>query len=99
MGASAQLPPDPLDMNLACRPRLKGYKALASIMQSRFKQDRLLMALFVYALYTLHNLYRHNPERKEFRKALERIVLDVPLAPKLGKFIREVLQPNKNIHT
>ena len=51
------------------------------------KPDRLLAALYVHAIYTLHNTYRHTPDRGELRQAVERIILDIPLNSKLRKFV------------
>ena len=55
------------------------------------KQDRLLMALYVHAIYCMHNLYRHTPDRGEFQKCVQRCVLDIPLKGNLRKFVHDVV--------
>ena len=38
--------------------------------------ETVLMALFVHPMYTVYNMYRHGPDRGEFRLSVNRIVLD-----------------------
>ena len=56
------------------------------------KPERLLAALYIHAIYTMHNKYRHSQDRGEFKQCVDRIVMDIPLAPKLHKFVAEVLR-------
>ena len=41
---------------------------------------RILMSLFVYGIYTLHNEIRHSGETREMRHSLFRIISAVPLS-------------------
>ena len=56
------------------------------------KQDKLLMALYIYAIYKLGNIYRHTHCRHEMKQAVERLVLEVPLRASLKSFVQGVLQ-------
>ena len=60
------------------------------------KPDKLLMALYVHAFYTMHNQYRHNPDRGEFRLAVEKIILDIPLRPALSDYLCNTILPFAN---
>ena len=42
-------------------------------------RQRILMSLFVFGIYTLHNQIRHSNETRELRHSLYRIISDVPL--------------------
>ena len=42
--------------------------------------DKLLMAFFIYGLYSLHNMYRHSTDRHNHRKTLHKIVCDLPIS-------------------
>ena len=55
------------------------------------KQNRLLMALYVHAVYTMHNTYRHTTDRGEFRKSVQRCVLDIPIEGKLRTFVHDIV--------
>jgi len=57
-----------------------------------YKQDKLLTALYVHAIYVAHNTYRHSPDRGELRQFVHNIILDVPLKPNLRTYIKDVLQ-------
>jgi len=77
-------------------PRLKsGTPPLVSVdtwlLLRLAKQNRLLMALYVHAIYCMHNLYRHTSDRGEFRKSVERCVLEVSLQDNLRKFVHDCL--------
>ena len=41
--------------------------------------ERILMSLYVHAIYIIHNMYCHSCDRDEFRQTAERIVLEIPL--------------------
>ena len=45
------------------------------------------MALFVHAVYTMHNTYRHIWSKGELSKSVERIMLDVPLKSALRRYV------------
>ena len=51
------------------------------------KPDKIIMALFVHAVYTMHNTYRHILTKGELRKSVERIILDVPLQSALRRYV------------
>ena len=55
------------------------------------KQDQLVMALYAHAMYTMYKLYRHIPDRCEFRQSVERLVLEIHVKDehrRLGKLFR-----------
>ena len=52
------------------------------------KQDQLVMALYVHAMYTMYNLYRHIPDRGEFRQSVERLVLEIHWKDKHRRFLK-----------
>ena len=56
------------------------------------QQDQLLMALHVHAVYSLHNMYRHIPDRGEFRQSIQRAVLEIPLSAKWRQFVSSAMQ-------
>ena len=78
-----------------CLPsRLKSGSPLAVSPPTWFlfctlSEDKLLMALYIHAFYTLHNQYRHSQDRGELRLSVERIVFDIPLKRKLASFVKE----------
>ena len=63
------------------------------------KPDLLLMALYVHAVYTMHNKYRHSADRGELRKSIERIILDVPLEGKLHNFVARVINGGNTVNS
>ena len=63
------------------------------LLKSDFKQHRLLMALYIHALYNVHNMYRNKADRQEFRQTVENLVLGIPLKPKLQAYIRQAVNP------
>ena len=65
------------------------------------KPEKLLMSLYVRAIHSIHNAYRHNHEYNmdshaldhgEFKHAVHHIILDTPLRPQLSKYVTHVLK-------
>jgi hypothetical protein len=54
--------------------------------------DWLLAALYVHAVNTMHNKYKHSRDRGQLKHCIERVIMDIPLAPKLQKFVSFVLR-------
>jgi len=59
------------------------------------KPDKIVMSLYVHAIYTLRNMYRHMSSRRELRLSAERIVLDIPLRPALAKYVSGMVLPEQ----
>ena len=53
--------------------------------------ERMLMSLYVHAIYTIHNMYRHSCDRGEFKQTVERIVLEIPLSQQLQANINNAI--------
>ncbi len=51
------------------------------------KPDKIIMALYVHAVYTMHNTYRHILSKGELARSVERIMLDIPLRPALRRYV------------
>ena len=52
------------------------------------KPDKIIMALFIHAVYTMHNTYRHISSKGELARSIERIMLDIPLRPALRRYVQ-----------
>ena len=59
------------------------------------KPDKLLMALHIHAIYTMHNAYRHGLPRGELELAIQKIIMEVPLRSNLRSFVHNVLRPGR----
>ena len=53
-------------------------------------KHRIAMACMVYALYTMHNELRHNPDRSEMKQSISRIMGEVHLNVNHRAACREV---------
>ena len=54
-------------------------------------KDRIIFALIVYAIYTVHNDFRNSNDHSDFRKCVFRVLADVKLQPAQNKILWEVL--------
>lgn len=61
------------------------------------KPDTFLMALYIHAFYTVHNLYRHSADWTEIKLLIERIILDIPMRQQLRKFVKSVIHGRPSV--
>jgi len=45
------------------------------------------MALYIHAVYTMHNTYRHISSKGELARSVEKVVLDIPLRSALRRYV------------
>ena len=53
----------------------------------------LTFALVIYAIYRIHNKFRHSSDHTDFKRCCLRIIADVPLRPEFVKAWKEILCP------
>ena len=56
------------------------------------KKDKVMIALVWHAIYTTHNMYRHTPDRGEFKKTICKIISEAGLTPPLHSIQNELIQ-------
>lgn len=56
------------------------------------KYDKIVMALYVHAMYTMRNTYAHTHSRIELKPSIDRLVLDVPVSDALRAYVRSLVQ-------
>ena len=54
-------------------------------------KHRIVFALVVYAIYSIHNEYRHSKDHSDFRRCCLCVIADVPLRPEFSKVWKECL--------
>ena len=55
------------------------------------KPDKILMALYIHAIYSMQNTIRHRHKVSELRLSIERIVLDIPLRPDIQRYVKSAM--------
>ena len=56
------------------------------------KKDKVMISLVWHAIYTTHNMYRHSPDRGEFKQTICRIISEAGLKPPLRSIQNELVQ-------
>ena len=56
-------------------------------------RHRLTFALVIYAIYRIHNEFRHSSDHTDFKRCCLRIITDVPLRPEFVLAWKEILCP------
>ena len=56
------------------------------------KYDKIVMALYVHAIYTMRNTYAHTHSRIELKPSIDRLVLAVPVSNALRAYVRSLVQ-------
>ena len=76
--------------------RLCSSKKLVSLGVS--KHGRLLMALFIYAIYTMHISFRHGLPKGELAPALGKVTTENSFRSRLRGFVQGVLHSGMDGH-
>jgi hypothetical protein len=56
------------------------------------KPDKILMALYIHAIYNMQNSRRHGCNVSELRLCIEMIVLDIPLRAEIQQYVRNAIR-------
>jgi len=56
-------------------------------------RHRITFALVIYAIYRIHNEFRHSTDHSDFKRCCLRVIADVPLRPEFSKAWKEILCP------